>query len=135
MAGWGGARPGAGRPRKNDLYRSAIREAEQKVADKLPHIADKLLELVDGVYVQSETPEGEVNVYLRPPDRQAAEYLWNRIAGKPSEHVDVDADVNVTGGDSADRLTPEQRAAVRAALFGASTAAGPGSEPGGCGDS
>ena len=116
----GGARPGAGRPRKENLYASAIRAAEQQVADKLPHLVGRMLELANGVIVSEENERtGERNVYERPPDRQAIEYLWNRLAGKPSEHVELDADVDVNdGGDSADRLTPDERAAVRAAILG-----------------
>jgi len=113
----GGPRPGAGRPRKATLYQSAIREAEQKVADRLPHIVDKLLELVDGVYVVQHTKDGEERIYVQPPDRQAAIHLLDRIMGRPTEHVELDADIDV-GGDATEQLTPEQRAAVRAALLG-----------------
>lgn len=85
MAGPGGARPGAGRPRTRVKHAGAITRAEKKIADRLPDIVDKLLELVEGVQVQTTDADGGERVYTRPPDRAAGEYLLNRIMGKPVE--------------------------------------------------
>lgn len=84
----GGARPGAGRKPKAVVYAYPIREAEGKIRDRLPWIVDRLFELATGVRVQSETRNGPV-VYRQPPDRQACEYLMDRIMGKPMQPVDV----------------------------------------------
>ena len=89
MSTRGGRRPGAGRPPKHAIYESPIRAAERQIRDKLPWIVDKLLELVDGVHEEKMMGENAVIVYKRPPDRQAAEYLVDRIMGKPSQPVDI----------------------------------------------
>lgn len=53
IKGRGGARPGGGRPRTRDIFHSIVREAEGKIADKLPLIVDDILRLAQGQY--SET--------------------------------------------------------------------------------
>jgi hypothetical protein len=91
----GGARAGAGRPRKADKFARPIAQAEKRISDKLPWLVDKALELAEGVWVEQETQEGPV-VYKRPPDRQAIEYLLNRIMGKPTERQEVEQSGGVT---------------------------------------
>lgn len=81
----GGARPGAGRKPKAEKYERQINSAEKKIADKLPFLVDKLLELSEGVLVEKAGPTGRV-IYQQPPDRAAAQYLLDRIMGKPTEH-------------------------------------------------
>jgi hypothetical protein len=85
----GGARPGAGRKRTRVLYASPIREAESKIRDRLPWLADKMLELAEGVYAESEMGESGRIVYKQIPDRQAIAYLMDRIMGKPTQPVDI----------------------------------------------
>src|SRR5947209_4218827 len=85
----GGARAGAGRKAKAVKFARPIAAAEKRIADRLPHLVDKLLELADGVTVSEIDAKGEERVYLRPPDRQAAEYLLNRILGKPTERAEL----------------------------------------------
>lgn len=84
----GGPRPGSGRPRKEVIYSSPIRDAEGKIRDRLPWIVDRLFELAEGVHVAEATRDGAV-VYQRPPDRQACEYLLDRIMGKPTQPIDL----------------------------------------------
>ena len=86
MAGaGGGARPGAGRPRKRVKHAGAISRAEKQIVDRLPEVVGRLLELADGITVQEVDPDGGERVYTRPPDREAARYLVDRIMGKPTE--------------------------------------------------
>jgi hypothetical protein len=87
MAGYGGARPGAGRKRKSEKYSQPIAAAEDRIADRLPALVDHMMELAAGVTVREMTADGP-KVYTRPPDRQANEYLINRILGKPVEAVE-----------------------------------------------
>jgi hypothetical protein len=89
MAGKGGARPGAGRKPKGIKSLTPIATAEGRIVDRLPQLIDNLFSLADGVTVQEETPQGGPRVYTRPPDRQANEYLINRIMGKPTERKEV----------------------------------------------
>lgn len=49
-----------------------------------------MLELANGVTVSETDQRGEQIIYTRAPDRQAAEYLLNRIMGKPTERSEVD---------------------------------------------
>lgn len=85
----GGARPGAGRKPKREKYESAVAQAERRIADRLPWLIDKMLELAGGVAVQEADKDGVLTVYTRPPDRQATEYLINRVMGKPTERKEI----------------------------------------------
>ena len=100
MAGKGGARPGAGRKRKVDKHETAISRAEKQISDRLPSLIENMFALADGVTVQETDSEGGVRVYTRPPDRQANEYLINRVMGKPTERQEVSGpegeDIRVT---------------------------------------
>lgn len=90
MAGNGGARPGAGRPRKKDKYAGAITRAEKRIADKLPELIENMLTLAYGVLVEeTNIVTGQPQVYQRAPDRAANEYLINRIMGKPTERQEI----------------------------------------------
>lgn len=81
----GGARPGAGRKAKAEKFKQPIAKAEKRIADRLPSLIDNMFALADGVWVEETTLEGARIVYQRPPDRQANEYLINRIMGKPTD--------------------------------------------------
>lgn len=89
MVGRGGKRPGSGRPPKRVVNESPIRAAEKKIADRLPWLVDKLLELAEGIHEEKTIGDGAVLVYKRPPDRQAAEYLMDRIMGKPTQPISL----------------------------------------------
>jgi hypothetical protein len=91
MAGTGGRRPGSGRPRRAEKFARPIAAAEKKIADRLPWLIDKEMELAEGVLVKEHTLAGPV-VYEKPPDRGAIEYLINRIMGKPTERHEHDID-------------------------------------------
>lgn len=108
----GGAREGAGRPAKAKKYATPIADAEDRIADKLPQIVDHLEKVAFGGFtiinkkfvlartLKHKAKNGE-DVPLFPdakpdemvcveethltqlPDRQALEYLWDRLAGKP----------------------------------------------------
>lgn len=84
----GGPRPGSGRPRKAEKFQRPIARAEKRIADRLPWLIDQQFELAEGVLAE-EGKDGEEKVYKRPPDRQAVEYLLNRIMGKPTERQEL----------------------------------------------
>ncbi len=84
MAGpLGGARPGAGRPRKSVKFGPQIAKAEKQIADRLPQLLDRALELAAGISVQVEDKNGVKKIYTKPPDLEAIKYLVDRIMGKP----------------------------------------------------
>lgn len=90
MAGTGGARPGAGRKRKADKYQADINKAEKKIIDKLPQIVEAQIDLALGlkaVRFNEETQKEEV--YTTIPDRQAGQYLINRIMGTPTQRINI----------------------------------------------
>jgi hypothetical protein len=90
MAGPGGARPGAGRKRKSEKFAGQIAKAEKRIADRLAQCIDNLQMLADGVLVEEfNIATGKPMVFQRPPDRQANEYLLNRIMGKPTERQEI----------------------------------------------
>ena len=86
----GGARPGAGRKPKAEKFETVINLAERQIVDKLPKLLDNMMDLANGVAVEETDAYGEKKVYERPPDRQACEYLINRIMGRPTERTEQD---------------------------------------------
>src|SRR4051795_405957 len=91
MAGTGGARPGAGRKRKMAKFETQIQKAESAIADRLPWLVDKAMELAEGVYVEKPGLTGPI-VYQLPPDMNAIKYLVDRIMGKPTERRELTLD-------------------------------------------
>jgi hypothetical protein len=113
----GGARPGAGRPRKAEKYAAPIAAAEDHIADRLPQLLSNMLKLANGGWEQVEekwlpaalitTGSGEFESRVYPdlpanqlvlverkrsraaPDRAANIYLIDRILGKPTTRVEV----------------------------------------------
>lgn len=83
----GGVRPGAGRKPKDEKFKVPIAKAEKRIADKLPMLVDKALELAEGVLTEDvNIITLERSVYQKPPDLGAIKYLIDRIMGKPTEH-------------------------------------------------
>lgn len=80
---------GPGRPRKADKNAGAVARAEKQIRDRLPELVDNMMALADGVFVEELTMEGLRIVFKRPPDRQANEYLINRVMGKPTERQEL----------------------------------------------
>lgn len=108
MAGQnGGARPGAGRKPKEEKFKIPIARAEKKIADRLPWLVDKALELADGVYVEKIGINGPM-VYQQAPDYKAIAYLIDRIMGKPTERKEV------TGEDGAPLFPDFERSLQKA---------------------
>jgi hypothetical protein len=90
----GGSRPGSGRKPKADKHKGAIARAEKRFADRLPELADKVLELSYGIWREQDMPDGSTTVYKTPPDLKALVYALDRIMGKPKqalEHSGPDA--------------------------------------------
>ena len=79
----GGARPGAGRKPKAEKYHRDIVGAEKKIRDRLPDIVDAQIKLALGVKAVRENEDGSEEIYTTIPDRQAGQYLMNRIMGTP----------------------------------------------------
>jgi hypothetical protein len=99
-----GVKKPMGRPRKADQYAGQIASAERIIADRLPSLLVNMMTLADGVTVQEVTLDG-LRVYTRPPDRQANEYLINRILGKPTECREITGEDGEPLGVEIDRLS------------------------------
>lgn len=97
MAQRGGKRPGAGRKPtafKRVIHDTPVQAAEKKIAARLPWLVDKLMELAEGVHEEKQVGEGTTLVYKQPPDRQACQYLIDRILGKPMLPVEQSGQVD-----------------------------------------
>lgn len=82
------AAQGRGRPPKAERFARPIATAEKWIADRLPELVELKMELARGVKVQ----DADGNVYQRPPDGKAIEYLIDRIMGKPTERREHEVD-------------------------------------------
>src|SRR5215216_620142 len=97
----------AGRPSKRDKYAGAIARAEGRIAKNLSQYIANMEALADGVLVEeANTITGMPQVYQRPPDRAANEYLINRIMGKPTERSDVNFGLDNWIFDPAEKADP-----------------------------
>src|SRR3954471_1516522 len=88
----GGARPGAGRKPKptTRIVNDVNRIARDKIGEWLPGLLDQLYALAVGVRMRDVRPDGsEVEYYETARDRQACEYLVNRVLGKPTERQET----------------------------------------------
>lgn len=106
--GHGGARPGAGRKPKREVFEGEITKADRRLAKNLIRHIENMERLANGILVQeTNTKTGATFVYVASPDRQANEYLINRVMGKPIERQQhsgsIDAYiVNIGSDDSSD---------------------------------
>jgi Family of unknown function (DUF5681) len=81
-----------GRPRRADRYADQIAALDNMIADALPGLLANLMTLANGVMVKETDDDGVVDIYAKPPDRKANEYLINRIAGTPTQRIEADID-------------------------------------------
>jgi hypothetical protein len=72
----GGARPGAGRPSKPEAHATPVKDAEKRIADRLPEVLERLFELAFC---------GDRKISL-----DASKYLADRVMGKPTQPVSGD---------------------------------------------
>jgi|SRR6185369_10509908 len=108
---------GPGRQPKRDKFARPIARAEKQIADRLPELIDNMLTLASGGYERVEEeyqPAGMIYIgsgefarraypdlpddqlvlvkrksSIADKDRQANEYLINRIMGKPTERQEI----------------------------------------------
>jgi len=96
--GNGGARPGAGRPRKEDKNAEAIGRAEELIKENWDEIVLGQIRLAVGVTVKEvDEDTGGVEIYSKPPDFKAGSYLMNHIIGTPVQRTkDEDAEDKIS---------------------------------------
>jgi hypothetical protein len=121
----GGPRPNSGPKTKRVKFAGPIARAERQIVGKLPDIVGSLLELADGIRVQGMSPDGDAIVYDKPPDREAAKYLLDRIMGKPTERQEQTGETALTiRVQYADGETYDNADASEAALSSESSVGG-----------
>lgn len=86
----GGYRPGSGRKPKMQKYASAINAAERQIKDNLPEIVTAHIALAKGVKTVSE----DGVIYTTLPDRNAGQYLMNRIMGSPIQRSEFEGTID-----------------------------------------
>ena len=130
--GHGGARRGAGRPRKAEKFAAPIAAAEDQIVDRLPRLVANQLKLANGGWWEEEVElqpaglvevgQGENRCLAYPekdpdelvvvrkkrrkaaPDRKANEYLIDRILGRPTQALEIDADPDGTLTQTAETM-------------------------------
>jgi len=70
----------------------ANEKAELYIVKNLPKLVSRLMELAMGVTMAKRGKDGNVNIYVEAPDRQAAEYLVERVMGKVPQRHEVTGD-------------------------------------------
>jgi hypothetical protein len=112
----GGARAGAGRKPLAHKFKGLIAKAETLIAKRMLTLIEQQFKLADGVSVVETSDEIKIvvgmlqqaldpekyaaivarleKVFAVKPDRQAIEYLLNRIMGKPVERTEQDMSIS-----------------------------------------
>jgi len=91
----GGARPGAGRKPRAKKFESIIQKADNRIAENLVRYIENMERLADGVLVEDvNVLTAKTFVYQEPPNRQANEYLINRVMGKPTERQELNGSID-----------------------------------------
>lgn len=126
--GHGGARPGSGRKPSAIKFETAIAQAEGRIADRLPSLIDNMFVLADGGYERVEeqwAPAGSLYIgsgefqrrmypdladdklvlikrtmSVADKDRQANQYLIDRVMGKPTERQEHSGELSIVKGYS-----------------------------------
>lgn len=122
---------GPGRRPKAQKFARPIARAEKQIADKLPTLIEKALELAEGVFVEDiNIVTLTKSVYQKPPDLSAIKYLVDRIMGKPTEHHEL------TGADGGPILTEvyDYNTAIAALASRSGEDSDPSGEDSGTGD-
>lgn len=91
----GGKRPGAGRKPRSVKFAGEIVRAENWIADRLPQLLKAQFDLAIGVQVKEAKGDKE-RVYTKAPDKDAGQYLINRVMGKPTERIEVENTFDLT---------------------------------------
>lgn len=114
----------SGRRKRADKFARPIARAEKQIADQLPALITNMLTLANGVLTEEvNIITGQTQVFKKPPDRAANEYLINRILGKPIERQEIGG---VDGG-----LIEVAFVNYRTGLAGLETGSGEDSDPSG----
>jgi hypothetical protein len=89
-AGHGGRRAGSGRKKAAAVQaKLSLNESiNARIGARSGEVLDALFVLALGARMRDDDDDGG-DSYVTPPDRQACEYLLNRVLGKPTEHKEV----------------------------------------------
>lgn len=89
----GGARPGAGGPKKavNKLRDDFDFKFQEVGASDFDAFYNALKTLALGVTVEKQIDDENTIVYTMPPDRGSLTYYFDRMAGRPRQAVTIDA--------------------------------------------
>ena len=86
MTTHGGTRRGAGRKPKNIRFARQITSAEATIAKHLPDVAEALVNLAIGAWVEEEGREGD-RIYQKLPNIRAITTIFDRIMGTPLAEI------------------------------------------------
>ena len=78
-----------GRPRNADKYKDEIASLNDAIAANALDIFARGMELVRGVEVLQQLPDGSERVYRRPPCPKMIQYYLDRFMGRPMQGVEV----------------------------------------------
>lgn len=81
--------------KRSERNKQYIAETEREIAKKLPTLLQAIYDLAVGVYIGEEGEDGTVRVYRERPDRQALQWLLERVLGKTPERHELVALDNV----------------------------------------
>ena len=60
----------------------------KRIGKKGKYLTDKLFELIDGIYIETNNDGKKIKYYKQPPNLQAIIYALDRVLGKPKQYVE-----------------------------------------------
>jgi hypothetical protein len=74
---------------------------------KQEKLLSALIDLAEGVQVEEIDREGNARVYQKPPDRQAAQWLLEKVHGKPTVKTETKHDTHISIHHEVPRPDPD----------------------------
>lgn len=76
-------------PKDRRRAKEVLNLVHDAIIDELPSLTNSLIDLAKGLHFEERLPNGNIRRYTERPDREALEYLMNRVLGKPAERVEL----------------------------------------------
>lgn len=110
-----GGRPIGSMSEENKIRLEMRRRLTQYVNDRFEPIAEALLDVALGYYVEKEMADGTKRVYKKRPDYFALSYLLDQMIGKSEQSLKILGQIDTTEKHVVE-MTPEDKTLLKNAL-------------------
>ena len=90
-----GVKGRSGRKPRREQFAAIYETTEREMHGLLSAVPQALRDLIEGVFYESLSADGEMRIYQKEPNVRAIEILLNRTMGDVKKKVELSGDVNV----------------------------------------